>query len=266
MFKIKSKYLVIAFLILIVFISSCAKAECKVNSDCSSRKCATVSCTDKKCQYTTISNCCGNKLKEDIENGNPGNECTCPEDYGKCEGKGKVEIGSRTYDTQYLKYLCENNKCVLGVDNADVKELTLLDERDFKYFKIETLTTFNRPFDTRKDYFNFRITLKDTNDELAPPVKINKIILKDGEILFGEKNVDLVLNSIGDKITVRVPVTYGLEQLEEQRGLSYKMDYEYTKKVKDQRLENGSYTYNEELVRDDYENRFQTKIFFVKSG
>ncbi|TKJ40226.1 hypothetical protein CEE37_07835 [candidate division LCP-89 bacterium B3_LCP] len=251
--------------ICILLISGC-KGECKLKSDCIPKECTIVNCINKNCQYTNIKNCCGNRLKEEIEDGKPGNKCTCPADYGRCEGKGKIQVGSRTYDAQYLKYICENNKCVLGVDKDDLKELTLLDERDFSYFKLETLTTFNKPFDTRKDSFHFRIRLKDINDELVLPVKINKIILRDGEVLFGEKNVEQVLNGIGDKIIVKVPVTYDLEQLEEQRGLSYKMDYEYTKKVKDQRLENGSYTFKEELVRDDYENKFQTKIFFVKSG
>jgi len=151
------------------------------------------------------------------------------------------------------------------MDKGDVKETTLLDERDLSYFKLETLAKFNKPFDTRKDYFNFRISLKDTNDALVLPIKINKILLRDGEILFGERNVDQILNGIGDQVTVRVPVTYELEQPEEQRGLSYKLNYEYTKKVKD-KFVNGSYTYKEELVRDDYERKFQTKIFLVKSG
>lgn len=266
MYKIRHKYIIIIFLILIVLISGCKKVECEVNSDCSSKKCNTVKCVDKKCQYSITENCCGNKLKEEIEDGKPGNKCTCPEDYGKCEGKGEIQIGSRTYDTEYLKYLCENDECVFGVDEEDIKELTLLDERDFSYFKLETLTTFNQPFDTRKDNFNFRITLKDTSEDLVLPVKINKIILRDGEVLFGEKDVEQVLNDIGEKITVEVPVTYDLEQLEEERRLSYKMDYEYTKKVKDERLADGSYSYKDELVRDDYENRFQTKIFFLRSG
>ena len=151
------------------------------------------------------------------------------------------------------------------MDKEDVKETTLLDERDLSYFKLETLATFNKPFDTRKDTFKFRITLKNTHDDLVLPIKINKILLKDGEILFGERNVDQILNGIGDQVTVRVPVTYELEQPEEQRGLSYKLNYEYTKKVKD-KFVNGSYTYKEELVRDDYERKFQTKIFLVKSG
>lgn len=222
-------------------------------------------CVDKKCSYTIIKNCCGNKLKEETENGKTGSKCTCPEDYGKCEGKGKVKIGSKTYDAQYLKYFCENDECIFGVDKEDITKATLLDERDFKYFKIDASTTFNRPFDTKKDSFNFQITLTDTSDDLVLPVKINKITLREGEVLFGEKSVGRTLNNIGDKITAEVPMTYGLDQPEEEIRLSYKLDYEYTKKVKDKRLEDGSYTYKEEVVRDDYENRFQTKIFFVKT-
>ena len=44
------------------------------------------------------------------------------------------------------------------------------------------------------------------------------------------------------------------------------MNYEYTQKVKDERLQNGSYSYKDELVRDDYQKRFTAKITFVRSG
>ncbi len=266
MYKIKYGYIAIALVILIFLISGCSKAECEVSSDCGSLTCKTSSCVDGDCQFTSKRNCCGNGEEDEIEDGKPGNKCTCPADYGKCEGKGKIKVGSRSYDTEYLEYLCENNECVFGVDKEEVKENTLLDEKDFSLFRLETLATFNKPFDTRRDDFNFRITLKDTDDMLVPPIRINKIILRDGEVLFGEKEVDQALNGIGDRIIVNVPVTYDLEQLEEDRRLSYKVDYEFTQKVKDERLPNGTYTYKNTLMREDYETRFQTKVFFVRSG
>ena len=105
MFKINHKFL-FGMLLLSIFLFGCAKPECKVNSDCSPMACKTVSCVDNECSYNIIKNCCGNRLKEDIENGKSGNKCTCPEDYGECEGKVQVKVGSREYDAQYLKYLC----------------------------------------------------------------------------------------------------------------------------------------------------------------
>jgi hypothetical protein len=248
------------FLIFILIISGC-KGECEVSSDCPSQTCKTASCIGKKCQYETIEDCCGNGICEDTEN-----KCTCARDCGTCSGKGKVKIGSRTYDTEYLEYLCENNECVLGVEEDKAKEMSLLDENNFGYFKLETLVTFNKPFDTRKDSFNFRITLKDATDDVVLPIKIKKIVVREGEVLFGERRFNLALDEIGSEVTVKVPVTYELDELEEEKRLSYKIDYEYKKKVKDQRQPNGTYTYKEELVRDDYETRFRTKIFLVRTG
>ena len=84
MVKIKTKVLIfLLFAVAIVSISGCTKAECNVSSDCSSRACSITKCEAKKCTYTAQVNCCGNNVKEIIENGKPGNQCTCPQDYGK---------------------------------------------------------------------------------------------------------------------------------------------------------------------------------------
>ena len=108
--------------------------------------------------------------------------------------------------------------------------------------------------------------MKDYKEGIVLPVRLNKILLKNGEMLFGEKEVNLALEKIGDTVTVNVPLDYRLEQAEETGGLTYQMNYEYTQKVKGIRLQNGSYSYKEELVRDDYQKRFTTKITFVSSG
>lgn len=263
MFKIKSKYVIIAFLIFIVLISGCKKVECKVNADCSSKKCNTVKCLDKKCQYSPVLNCCGNAVCEEPEE----NKCTCDIDCGKCEGKGKLTIRNRQYDATYLKYLCNvENKCVLGVDEKDITEIKLVDERDIGFFVLETQTTFNKPFNVLQDKFKFQIKLKDVREDLIPPVKITNIQLKEGEILFGEKTLNKELNSVGDIINTEIPVDYRPTEIEEERTLSYKLDYEYTKKVKTTRNEDGSWNYENQVVRDSYEKRFSSKVFFVNPG
>src|SRR3989338_8316155 len=116
-FKIKFKFLlfVVASFMLLALINGCAKpVECKIDSDCEKRTCSVASCVDNKCKYSTVQNCCGNKIKESSEDGKVGNSCTCPEDYGICEGKAKVQVGGRTYDAEYLQYICKNDECISG--------------------------------------------------------------------------------------------------------------------------------------------------------
>ncbi|MBI2208758.1 hypothetical protein HYU50_04660 [Candidatus Woesearchaeota archaeon] len=265
-FKIKYRFLlfVVASFLLLILANGCGKpAECKVDADCGKRTCSSASCADNECTYNTVQNCCGNKIKDSIEDGKLGNSCTCPQDYGTCAGKAEIQAGGRTYDAQYVQYFCENAECVLGVPPEDIRPVTLLDEKDFGLFTLETTVTYNEPFDAAKDTFAFRISLKDYKEGIVLPVNLNKLLLKNGEILFGEKEVKLALGKIGDTVTVNVPLDYRLEQVEEAGGLTYQMNYEYTQKVKDERLQDGSYSYKDELVRDDYQKRFTTKITFV---
>ncbi|MBU90564.1 hypothetical protein CMO94_03390 [Candidatus Woesearchaeota archaeon] len=267
MFKIKRIYLLIPLLIIaLFFLNSCGKAECKANSDCLAKTGQKVSCIDKQCSHTIIPNFCGNDKQEEIEDGKPGNKCTCDKDYGKCEGRIKIGEGRKAVDSKFLMYHCDNDQCVLGVPEEEIREISLLDERDFSLFKLETTVTYNEPFDVKKDTFSFKISVVDDDDNMVFPIKINKIILKDGELLFGEKDMGLSLNAVGESIAFEAPVSFNLEKPEEVKRLSYKINYEHKKRVKDQRLSDGTYSYKNELVRDDYEKRFTTKINFVRSG
>jgi len=268
-FKIrKSHFLFFVLLISASFLlSSCAKAECKANADCQAQFGKDAACIDKQCKYTPKSNFCGNGIKDAIENGKQGNKCTCPADYGKCEGKGKIKRYDIEYDTQYLAYYCdERERCVFGVDKKDARPIDLIDERELEEFTIETKMTFNRPFDGKKDYFNFRVTLKDASQELVLPVKILKATVLGGEVLFGELQSEGLLNGIGDTANMQIPLTYVPEQIEEEKSLSYKIDYEY--KVKEQqRLANGSYIDSVSAPkRNSFERAFRENVFLVKSG
>ena len=216
---------------------------------------------------TPIPNFCGNGVKESMENGKPGNKCTCPADYGACEGKGKITRYDREIDAQYLEFYCdESERCVFGVDKKDVRPIDLIDERDLAEFTLETKVSFNKPFDARSDNFNLRITLKDASQDLVLPVKILKITLLGGEILFGELNKEELLNGIGDTVNMQIPITYVPELLEEEKSLSYKIDYEFRSKQR-QRLENGSYA---DIIsaskRDSFEKSFRENVFLVKAG
>ena len=106
----------------------------------------------------------------------------------------------------------------------------------------------------------------DDSNDIVFPIKLNKIILRDGELIFGEKQIGLSLDAVEESIAFEAPVSFNLEEPEEVKRLSYKINYEYEKRVRDQRLDDGTYSYKNELVRDDYEKKFTTKINFVRSG
>ena len=105
-----------------------------------------------------------------------------------------------------------------------------------------------------------------SRDDLILPLKFTKLLLRDGEIVYGQSALNLQINEVGESITIKVPVTHQLKQIEEEGRLTYKLDYELTKRVRDSRLPNGSYSYREESVREEFENRFTTRIKFVQSG
>src|SRR3989344_6723548 len=95
---------------LLVIISACnkEKSECKASSDCLQKACFTPKCTEGKCSQIVQRNCCGNGMQDELENGKPGNKCTCSHDYGKCEGKAKVQVMGRLQNTTYLYYFCND--------------------------------------------------------------------------------------------------------------------------------------------------------------
>lgn len=269
MFEIRKHYIIplILAISLLFLLSGCKKAECKVNRDCAELTCATASCVKKQCEYAPEPNCCGNNIKEDIENGKPGNKCTCEKDYGKCEGKGKIQVGTREVDAKYLQYVCNaDNECVFGVDEKDIQVQRLIDNKVFSFFELETIVEFNKPFDIENDNFKFEFNLRDDHEDLVYPIKLTEIQLLDREIFFGSKTINEELNGVGDKVSVIVPMNYQLAEIEEERQLSYKLRFEYTKRVRTNRNEDGTYNYENELVRDEYQKFFGSKIFFVKTG
>ena len=253
--------------------SSCAKERCKTSSDCLSKTCAISKCENKRCVYTAQKNCCGNQLKESIENGKPGNKCTCPADYGKCEGKGKVKIGARTEDATYVHYYCDDEEqCILGVEKKGAIPQNFLDSINTGFFKASSVVKFNKPFDVAKDAFEFKITLDDMRDELVLPVKFTKVKLlyvggtSRTEQLIGEKNLEDLLNGIGDQVIISVPLTlnYRPQELEETGSLRYSFDYTFIKLVPSGKAPDGSVFYTEETARETY-TAPKKQVFFFRS-
>jgi len=276
MIKIKKNYIILFLLLIaaLLIISSCTKPECRTSADCSARTCYLSKCEDKKCVYTLQRNCCGNKINETIENGKPGNQCTCLADYGKCEGKGKVRIGTRIEDATYVHYLCNiDNQCVLGVERKDITPQNFLDTINPGFFKASSVIKYNKPFDVSRDSFEFKVTLDDVGKDLVPPITITKVKLLFSseytrtEQLIAEKDVSNVLNGIGDEASIIVPLNlnYRPQELEELGGLRYIIDYVYRKQVLSGKTVNGTNLFANETVRATFTSPTKP-VFFVRSG
>lgn len=262
------------FAVVLMISASCTKAECKTGSDCAAKTCYLSSCESKKCTYTLQRNCCGNGLKDSIEDGKTGDQCTCPQDYGKCEGKSKIKIGSREEDSRYLSYHCNAyNKCILGVASNDITPQNFLDLIDPGFFKASSVIKYNKPFDASKNSFEIAITLDDTSKDLLLPIQLTKLKLLyssdygRAELLIAEKSLGNVLDAIGSTQRISTPLTleYKPQEVEESGSLRYIIDYTYTKQVISGRSPTGANIYSSEIVRGSF-NSPSKQIFFVRSG
>jgi len=268
--------LLIFFVIALVALSGCSKSqlECKTSIDCGSIKCLLSQCENGKCVSNLQRNCCGNRINETIEDGKPGNQCTCPEDYGKCDGKGKIKIGSRMEDAAYVHYYCNaDEQCVLGVERKDAVPQNFLDPINPGFFKASSVAKYNKPFDVSRDAFEFKITLDDISKDLVLPIKLTKVkVLFNSEYarveqLITEQDLSGILNGIGDEALIRAPLTlnYRPQELEESGSIRYSIDYAYIKKVASGKTINGTNIYTDETVRTTF--TAPTKpVFLVRSG
>jgi len=264
----KKSMLLAILTIAVLVISGCtssSKTQCKLDSDCASKTCYSSSCSEGKCSYAAKENCCGDKKKDATENNKPGNECTCPQDYGACEKTVRIGEGSKAYDAKYLQQYCSGERCILGVPQEKIRPITLIDDRDFKTFKLESTTTYNDPFDISEDGIAFRFTVTDDSQDIRFPIKLTKILLTDGDVVLGEKQADLFLDGVGDAETTSVPLSYVPKEKEEQHGLTFKISYEYNKRVKVKTLPNGTIEYRFDLTREEYEKKTTAKVTLFKT-
>ena len=266
--------LFLLFVIAVLTLSSCTKPECKTSADCLTKTCNLPKCENKKCSYTLQRNCCGNRINESIENGKHGNQCTCPQDYGKCQGKGKIKVGSRTEDAAYVHYSCNSEEqCVFDVDKKDIVPQNFLDSINPGFFKASIIVKYNKPFDVDKDSFEFIIKLDDFSKDAELPVTLTNIKLlltsynSRQEQLISNKDMDNVLSNIGQSVTLKLPLNlnYKPKELEEIGLVRYIIEYTFTKKVPFGKSADGTTLYKGEIVRDRF-TALPKQVFLVTTG
>ncbi len=85
----------LAVLVLAVFASGCVETECETSADCLTKTCFAAQCTDNKCVYSSITNCCGNEICEVGEN-----YTGCAADCPNCDDKNSCTVDEYDYHEQ----------------------------------------------------------------------------------------------------------------------------------------------------------------------
>lgn len=107
---------IILLIIGIFFVVKYIGKECKTDIDCLTKTCFTVQCTDKKCAYSLIANCCGNEI---CEVGEAYPECVadCPDcdDVNECT-KDSYDYHEKTCVNKPILNVvcCGNGLCEIG--------------------------------------------------------------------------------------------------------------------------------------------------------
>lgn len=217
--------LICSFIIVIILMSGCSKKtgtlSCKSDSDCPDKNCMVKLCENRNCYYNPIPNCCGNGIKEEIEDGMPGNKCSCPQDYGKCVGSVN----------EYLEYKCTDYlKCVIDVKTQT--SLTKTSNIDLPEISLTVDSVFKQPFNLKRDTLDIEILVTDIKDYVSGFKIINiELLMKEKRTQLrslGKKQVGKYLWGVGDKIDEGLILNFVTdEDLGELKNLMLKLDYQY---------------------------------------
>lgn len=213
--------LVTSLLALLLILAGCGSAECEKSADCKKAG-HTAVCKDETCVYTPIPGACGNGDCEE-----PENECNCASDCGTCAG---AVPGSTL-----LQKTCnsDNSACVIDVPSSKVKPVSITNTIVSAGNQFKVTTTFNQPFNFKKDAFTTKILLdnlanfvsniritgyelsglnKDRQNVVLLDKDVNKPIPVKGSSIEDELHLDLTTGDLEGTVT----------------NPTLKVDYEYT--------------------------------------
>ena len=222
--KVTGALLLFSILVLLLFVVSCTKKECATPTDCVEQQGKTVSCSEEgACVYR---------------------ERTCSKTV-------RMTLDGKSLTAKYLtQELNQSKQCVVVAQ--DVHQERIVDEKQLPFFKLSTIISFPQPFVKQHDDFVFEFQLKDVHKDLEPPIMLTQLRILDKENLIADQDLRVRLTNIGDKAQVQVPVSYDIDA-EEERPLSFKIDYEHDTRTHDDTL----------TIRKDYAGSFKRKVVLV---
>lgn len=161
-------FFLLLFLLILIVMPGCKKAECKTDSDCLKPN-FIGACMDSICVYSPVPGVCGNGLCEAGET-----KCNCPADCGICVGpSGPFELA------------CVGDLCLELIPESKVKPQISTDEISAGGDKLRITAEFNQPFNMLNDLFNLKISLSSPSDNNAGR-RISRIVL------LGERNRQVI--------------------------------------------------------------------------
>lgn len=255
----------ILFITCLFFIAGCSEEkECDTSSDCPTKTCQTVRCSEGECEYNTLPNCCGN-LKCDAAAGE--NECTCPKDCGECEGTETFKDAStgKERETEHLRYDCnEYDDCLL--DSSRSQKQLFPKPKILTYFTLSITLDFEEPFDVLKSDFRVKFDLESVDEYLVFPVKLTGIkVLDKQRNLLGEKDITQQLDEVEDSFEEDMDLLKGTDVLEEEKYVILRVNYEYSiRESTGERDEEGNKIYApSDYQPKSFEYQLSEKITFV---
>jgi hypothetical protein len=207
-------------LLALLFLAACSKSECDTSADCK-KPGNTGTCVNDKCIYTPIPGACGNGQCDDNEN-----ECTCEADCGSCTGAVPGSL--------LLQKTCtQENTCVIDVPSSKIKPVSQTNTISSQGNTFKVTTTFNQPFNFKKDGFTTKILL-DNVANFVSNIRITGYELSG--INKDKQNVVLVDENVDKPIPVKGMTAQDELHLDLTSGdlegtvtnPQLKVDYEYT--------------------------------------
>ncbi len=213
------EFVFISILAVLLVLAGCAKAECKKDVDCVKPH-FTAKCIEKKCVFAPILNECGNGICETKANEN---KCVCAADCGPCEGtSGK-----------YLVQRCNvQNECVEDIPATQQKPITQTRELAVSGTKISVTTTFNQPFNTKKDQIELDFGMNVLGSGMSE-LKISRLELTGmtpdkRTISLSDKTVNKYIYTEGSKFKERLIIDFpAAERDGELTNLNLKIYVDY---------------------------------------
>jgi len=191
---------------------SVCPSSCDDQNSCTRDYCQ--ASTDYFCAHDLLNRaCCGNNVCDAGEN-----TCLCPEDCGSCDQL----VG------EYVEYACVDDACVTRLrDAAVVEPITLIDSNLWSDFKIDTKTTFNKPFSIKDDVFTIGFELINKKEGVRD-ILIKKAQMTDGNELLGEITFAKAMDTVGTIQIVKLPMNFVKNIAdEEEKNLRLKIYYDY---------------------------------------
>ena len=273
----------VLLIVLLVGLTACGKpaptskntsssvSQCKTDNDCLTllnktlKKCMSAYCGAGRCKTQISQNCCGNNISEEIENGLPGNKCTCPQDYGTCNSTVKYgDSTAKLVAAKYIQKSCLDNQCQTIYDDLSQRNIEFFTAWPSSGFSMNIYINYPNLF--YKDNSTMEIELKLTDydpEKISGPIVINEIRLMESSKILSKINPGIALIDIGQSAKNDITMTgYDFVYPEEYKTVVLNFDYEYVPLQKT--TVNGVAKYKElPIERKSYTVALKDKITFL---